>query len=328
MLRDHCTSERAAEDSEVCAKRVEYLGVPEPLPAIEDFFPAGSMPKQGANHRETRAALERRFELGCDRQRQREAIRKKEIAWAKTLHDQLVLTERSRAGAVAHHKDEQHGALEIAAVAETPDQLESLFNNKPQFWTWAAFASVLVQRRSALQHLLDEHRDSVIPAPRRQMNTTDELRLLAAEISDEVIRLAENFTTYLNSPPFQRLFTDSDLYNEPSREAIALVAGTVVDFYEANLLLARDTRRVQVDARYTGIVKDISNLIDGSLATVDDLITSLVGYIDMLPVVAQAATNDNPQRLSLALDLDPYNGDRLDTIYQRLDGLDGARRRR
>ncbi|MGD9620684.1 MAG: hypothetical protein AB7G47_10835 [Mycolicibacterium sp.] len=39
MLRDYYTSEHAAEKSEFCAKRIEYLKVPEPLPAIEDFFP-------------------------------------------------------------------------------------------------------------------------------------------------------------------------------------------------------------------------------------------------------------------------------------------------
>jgi hypothetical protein len=291
MLRDHYTPERAVENSELCAKRIEYLNVPEPLPAIEDFFPADSIPKRGADHRKTLAALQRKFELGCEQHRQREEVRTKELAWAKTLRHQLVLTERSRTSVSARHSDVQQNDIEIATVADTPDQLQSLINDKPQYWVWAAFASMLVQRRNALQHLLNDHRNSVAPAPRRQMSTADELRLLAAEVSDEVVRLAENFALYMNSPPFQRLFTDRDLYDEPSPETITLVATTVIDFYEANLLLARDTRRVQVDAEYASIIDDIAHLVDGSLETVDDLITKLVGYIDMLPVVARAATD-------------------------------------
>lgn len=327
MLRDHYTAARAAESSGSCAKRIEYLKVSEPLPAIEDFFPADSIPKRGADHRKTLAALQHRFELGCDQQRHREEVRKKELAWAKTLHDQLDLTERSRTSVAARRSDDQQSDIEIAAVAETSEQLQSLINDKPQYWVWAAFASVLVQRKNALQPLLNAHRDSVTPAPRRRMGTTDELRLLAAEVSDEVVRLAENFGLYMNSPPFQRLFSDCDLYDEPSPGVITRVAATVIDFYEANLLLARDTRRVQVDAKYAAIIEDIAHLIDGSLDTVDELITKLVGYIDMLPAVARAATNDTPQRLSLELDLDPYSESCLDRIYERLDALDSPRRR-
>lgn len=237
------------------------------------------------------------------------------------------MTERSRTSVAAHCSDDQQRDIEIAAVAETPEQLQSLINNKPQYWIWAAFASVLVQRKNALQPLLNAHRDSVTPAPRRRMGTTDELRLLAAEVSDEVVRLAENFTLYMNAPPFQRLFTDCDLYDEPSPAIITRVAATVIDFYEANLLLARDTRRVQVDAKYASIIEDTAHLIDRSLETVDDLITKLVGYIDMLPDLARAATNETPQRLPLELDLDPYDEDRLDRIYQQLDALDSSRRR-
>lgn len=75
MLRDHYTSERAVENSAQCAKRIEYLKVPEPLPVIEDFFPAGSYPKHTANCQRTLAALQHRFEHGCVVHQQREKVR-------------------------------------------------------------------------------------------------------------------------------------------------------------------------------------------------------------------------------------------------------------
>jgi hypothetical protein len=86
-------------------------------------------------------------------------------AWAKTLRQQLVLTERSRTSVSARHSDKQQNDIKIATVADTPHQLQSLINDKPQYWVWAAFASMLVQRRNALQHLLNDHRNSVAPAP-------------------------------------------------------------------------------------------------------------------------------------------------------------------
>jgi len=332
MLRDNYTAERGIESAAACLERIKYLQVPEPLPRLEDLLPDDwvplTFPRNDAAW--TLGEFRRLFERRRRAQQYREQVRVKELQTATSLLEQLQAAEKDRkpksgrrlaASAdpnVGAHTSDDSG-LDVAAVADTPEQLEQLFEDKHEYWEWAAFASILVQGRNALQRLVDDHRSGYAPRSGRKATNFAELYDVTNEARLEVWRLAEGLQLYMDSAPFRRLFTDREEYNEPTPRLVTLAAGTVIDVYEANLVVARNTRGVTVlDDDYARILEDTAHLVDQSLAGIDEFITRLVGFVAVLPELARNAVGrDEYHQLVIDINMD-YNYALLKRITRQL----------
>ncbi len=191
------------------------------------------------------------------------------------------------------------------AVVDTPEELECLFEDRPQYRVWAAFASELVKRRNRLQPLVDEHRRSSKAYKNRRVRNIDELEALHQDVLHEMMRLVEKLERDMWSAPFQRLFVYRDPYDEPTPQAITEAAAIVIDFYRANLLLARETRAVEARDEYAGIIENIAHLVDRPLEGVDQFIAKFVGFIGDLPTLQRRAggrTEKHPIQLEIEAD--------------------------
>lgn len=194
--------------------------------------------------------------------------------------------------------------LDIATVADTPEQLERLLEDKPHYWVLAAFASELVQRRNSLQPLVEGHRGNFKTYTERHVGSVDELEALYENVLREMLRLVEKLDRDMRSAPFQTLFADRELYDDdPNPRTITDAASIVSDFYRANLLLARETRGVVAHDDYAGIIQDMAHLVDGPLEGVDQFITKLVGFIAALPTLQRHAGGRTEAHL-LELEID------------------------
>ena len=253
MLRGFYTREHSSKGSAECAKRIEHLKVPEPVPVIEDFYPGDTPPMPIASCSLILELVQRQFETSRAGYLTREEVRTKELEWALNLMEQQKAAEaaRKRTSRIPGDQQSQPGvsagedsSLLVAGIAETPEQLERLFHDKQEHWVFAGFVSVLVQGKHAVQHLVDQHRRPHTRPSGRKVTDARDLERLVNEVDSEVNRLAECLGCYMQSAPFQRLFRDRDDYDEPTPRDVTAAAEAVIDFYTANLLLARTAREV------------------------------------------------------------------------------------
>lgn len=212
--------------------------------------------------------------------------------------------------------------LVVAALADTPEDLDRLYRDKHLYWEWAAFASELVQRRNGMQRLVDaHHRDTPSHTNRRVMDI-HELYGLYLDVLREIRHLAEELDRSMRSAPFQCLFGDKELYDDdPTPETIIAAASIVTDYYRANLLLARNTRGVVTRDDYVDVIKDMARLVDRPLECVDRWLTTLVGFIGVLPTLERNLDADTESHHSLVLDIDLDVDVRLKRIKRQLDCL-------
>ncbi|MBS4729856.1 hypothetical protein MSM1_19990 [Mycobacterium sp. SM1] len=299
MLRDLYTRDHSSKGSAECAKRIEYLRVAEPVPMIEDFYPGDAPPLTTAKCALTLELVQRQFETSLAGYLTREEVRKKDLEWALNLMEDQKAAEaaRRRTSRISGDKQSEPGVF-------------------------AGFVSVLVQRKNAVQHLVDEHRRPHTRPSGRMVTDARDLERLVNEVNNEVIRLAECLDCYMRSAPFQRLFGDRDDYDEPTPRDVTAAAEAVIDFYKANLLLARTVRGVTARADLVEIIDDIAHLVDRPLEGVDRWITKIVGFAAILPTLEQSSSTDQRERHELSLDL-RFDDVLLDRIRRRLDAVPG-----
>ena len=63
----------------------------------------------------------------------------------------------------------------IAEVAYTSEHLDRLFRDRPEYWDYAAFASLLVQGRNNLARAIETHRAGYAPPSGKRVGTVAEL---------------------------------------------------------------------------------------------------------------------------------------------------------
>ncbi len=163
-------------------------------------------------------------------------------------------------------------ASEIAHVATTQEALARLIADKPPAWPWAAFTSVLVQRRNALQVRLRvvasgyQPRPGIVPLSGRTYAAVAYHAMRA--IADTAVQ-AEQF---LFSPALKGAFGNAGGPHspdaEPDADAILAVAHRLMDYHGAFLGQAETCLQTPVDSEARDFVEDM-----GSFA-----ISPLVGY--------------------------------------------------
>lgn len=314
-----------------CSKRIEFLKVSEPVPMKEDYYPGDSQLVPTAGCALLLDLVERQFELSRAGYPAREDARQKELLWAVNLQKGLKAAEAARNDRALRRADGQAEAtavgenvsgFPVAEIVETSDQLELLFREKRANWVLAGFGSVLVQRRNELQPMVDDHRSSHRRPVGRRVNDARDLERLVNEVNTEIIRLAECLVCYTRSAPFQRLFGDRELYAEPTPADVIAAAEAVVDFYRANLILARTVREVIAHPELDEIVGNIERLVDMPLDGVDQWITKVIGLTGILPALERSSVTGPQETHTLALGL-RFDDALLERIRQQVGSVPG-----
>lgn len=113
---------------------------------------------------------------------------------------------------------------QFAELADSPDGLEALLRDKPTEWRWAAFASVLVQRRNALASVIRDHRIGYARQTGERITSTGELRDLVCECVEDTDALRHELVQVIAQPGFRAAFGARDA------EGIIHNANQVMDY--------------------------------------------------------------------------------------------------
>lgn len=183
----------------------------------------------------------------------------------------------------------------VAHVASTKESLSRLIADKPAAWPWAVFASVLVQRRNAVQARLRAVASGYQPRPGVSLTGQAYAQTAIAAmraISDTVTQIEQ----FMLSPAFKGAFGESGDDKAADADAIVGIANRLMDYHQTLLAQAEICLQTPVESDVVVFVQDA-----GAVA-----LMPLVGYDDFIETMCA--------RIGEAQDLLPY-GDR-DTVIQ------------
>lgn len=163
--------------------------------------------------------------------------------------------------------------MKIADVVPTPDLVEQMIRDRPLCWTWAAFASVLFQRWSALEErkVMQVLSTPVTPAgvllTGRDVAWFVSERIRAAEAA--MIRFAE----VLDDPAFEAAFGAPAREDAADAEAIVAFAHRLGDCYQ-DLLAAAEECRIWLPP------DEFADLLDDAVLLLNGLVRDMAGFVN------------------------------------------------
>ena len=178
----------------------------------------------------------------------------------------------------------------IAAVATTKESLAQLIADKPHAWPWAAFASVLVQRRNSVQARLRavvsgyQPRGGALPISGKAYSA------VAFNAMNAVMDLAKQLEQFMLSPAFTGTLAGGTGDEGADAEAIVSVAHRLMDYHDALLAQAEKCLQTPVQSEALVFVQDTGAVT----------LCPLLGYQQFITTMCT--------RIGEAQDLLPYTG--------------------
>lgn len=202
------------------------------------------------------------------------------------------------------HEDD--GEQRFGEVQTTQQGLAALVQQRPHSWQWAAFASVLVQRRAALRDQLRDHSLGYAPPNGQRVADISELATLVANSMRDVDQNSHQLASLVETAAFKAAFGEpNNLSNDP--DAILHVANRVMDHYTRYLQIAQRVRGVAASSEYINILDTSARLSDKPIAGMDEFIDKYVKVVAEMPELLKAAGGEDivlPIELPLSVDSD------------------------
>ena len=170
-----------------------------------------------------------------------------------------------------------------AAVASTPEDLATLLAEKLPCWRWAAFVSVLVQRRAELEsRLYDNQLGYAAPSGERAPGGTEVGRFVLDRM-DELLTLAGQMESFMLTPAFVGVFGEPGDEGSADADGILHAANRLMDYHERFLGLAERCRGLAAPSRYAGLLRDLAHLMDAPLAGYRKFINEFAERVGEMP---------------------------------------------
>lgn len=179
-------------------------------------------------------------------------------------------------------------AAGIAQVATTKEALSRLIADKPPAWPWAVLASVLVQRRNAVQERLRRCASGYQPRAGVSSLSGAGYTHVARGAIDTIADLIGQTEQFMRSPAFTGMIGDATRESSADPEAIVAAANRLMDYHEAFLAQAETCLQTPVEPAARVFVADM-----GAFA-----LCPLLGFEQFIPTMCT--------RVAEAQELLPY----------------------
>jgi hypothetical protein len=211
--------------------------------------------------------------------------------------------------------------LVVATVVHTPAELASMLKDKPPAWRYAAFVSILVQRRAVIAARVRDARLG-FAGPTGEITGTDiEAGLFFSERLADLSRLIGQIDGFMLSPAFQGVFGDRE--ENADADGIVHAAHRLMDYHDQMLALTERCRGVRVPWSCADLQRDMGLLtsipVDGFATFIEDFTDRIAESAD----VARYGTGDvqlDPVMFSVVDD-----DDLLGRVSARLQHILGTR---
>ena len=194
----------------------------------------------------------------------------------------------------------------VAAVAYTAGDLAKLVKEKPPCWRWAAFASVLVQRRAPLQARLRDSALGFTTSTGVRVHAGAEVKYFVTERMDELVQLVGQVESFMLAPAFVGMFGNPDDESTADADGILHIANRLMDYLAQFLELSELCRGVSAPSQYADLMRDCARLADVPLEGYRTFIVEFVervgemvellgyakGSVEVDPVVLEMNVDD------------------------------------
>lgn len=180
----------------------------------------------------------------------------------------------------------------VATVVHTDAELKTLVQEKLPCWRYAAFVSILVQRRAAVQSRLRDARTGFAIPSGRAIGTDAEAGLFFTEQLTELSDDIEQIDDFMLSPAFQSVFGDPHDENSADADGIAHAAHRLMDYHERLLTLSERCRSIGVPNDCRDLQRDVARLTLLPLEGFETFIQTFIVRVDEMADVARYATGD------------------------------------
>lgn len=209
--------------------------------------------------------------------------------------------------------------LPVAEVVHTEHELGALLAARLPSWRYAAFVSVLVQRRAAVMTRLRDARMGFTESTGPVFGTDFEAASFFAERLSELSDLVSHIDGLMSSTAFQGVFGSPHDGDSADADGIVHAAHRLMDLHDRLLSLSERSQSVRVPHDCRGLQRDFALLTAATLGGFTTFIEELSDRVSEMADVARYATGDvqlDPVQLRLADD-----DDVLHRISERLQQI-------
>jgi len=195
--------------------------------------------------------------------------------------------------------------IEVADVVYTRAELDTMLRQRPQCWRYAAFVSVLVQRRAAVAARLRDARLGFAEPSGESASTGFVVAHFFTDRMGELSEIVEQVDDFMLSPAFSEVFGDPHDGDSADADGIVHTANRLMDYHDRLLALSERCRSVTVPRRYAELQRDAGLLMVIPLEAYTTFIDDFVGRVLEMHDVARYAPGDmhlDPVMLSVTDD--------------------------
>ena len=182
--------------------------------------------------------------------------------------------------------------IEVADVVYTQAGLDAMLKQKPQCWRYAAFVSVLVQRRAAVGARLRDARLGFAEPSGETASTGYVVAHFFTDRMGELSEIVEQVDDFMLTPAFSEVFGDPHDGDSADADGIIHTANRLMDYHDRLLALAERCRGVTVAHRYAELQRDAGLLMVIPLEGYTTFIDDFVGRVSEMHDVARYAPGD------------------------------------
>jgi hypothetical protein len=270
----------------------------------------------------SRAAIQRAEERQRLTERREEELRiraERQRRWTLLGDSRAVYGKDGEAPTRAVAQPRAEDDRPIARMATTAGELAALKRDKPQAWEHALFASILMQRTSAVLPRLRDSELGFTASGSVRVSTGPYLASALSDLLDQMLATTQQLAAFVNARAFMAAFGREGCDGEPDAEAVEHIAHRLMDYQERLLELSEQCRELAAPSAYTDVIADCARLLDMPLQGIREFTAEYVDIIEALPRVLEHATG-TIHLGGLALDLD-IDDDLLSRTEKRLHAM-------
>lgn len=176
--------------------------------------------------------------------------------------------------------------IPIAGVVTTKAELARLIAERTHSWPWAVFASVLVQRRNAVQARLRTVASGYQPRPGLPLSGQAYTHVAQQSVG-RIADLVGQIEQFMLSPAFKGSFGDYGDDSNADPDAVVSIANRLMDYHESLLTEAETCLQTPVESDVLVFVQDTGAVALCPLIGYDDFIRTMCERVaeaqDLLP---------------------------------------------
>lgn len=216
------------------------------------------------------------------------------------LRAKLVSVLAEKAADAVENEEPQFGEIQT-----TQDGLVTLLQERPHAWPWAAFASVLVQRREAMKIAMRDHKLGFAQPTGERIRTFSDLQETVANTLYDIEQVGQQLNDFVLTEAFTSVF--GERFNEATADpdGIVHVATRLMDFYDRYLQLAQRIRGAAAPSEFINVIDTCARLVDEPLNGMEDFIEDYVAVVEAMParlIAAEGENIDHPIEIRLHVD--------------------------